>query len=263
VKSKTLRIGNIEITFVLPDKNWLKIIDKNYSSFTINKTSSVKVIIQNNFKPSKKPLEPHIINIEKEIEILRSDFHSVSSKNLNYTFLAVEPNKYSFDSWLRIFFSMLALKNNGVLMHASSVNINNSGYIFAGISGSGKSTIIRKFGKQRALSDEISYIFYHMNKLYCASTPFWGELKRPAMQKTEILKVKSLFFLKHSDKLSRVKLNKATAFKEAMKTVLFFSADTKDNSKLMKLAESISETLVFHLEFRLTDNKNKILEAIC
>lgn len=88
-----------------------------------------------------------------------------------------EPNlswvAYSIDAVLRTAHQVLLAEEGGFLLHASSVVRNGRAFLFAGVSGAGKTTIAHLAPQDAILlTDEISYVKRHGNE-YCAhGTPF-------------------------------------------------------------------------------------------
>ena len=69
------------------------------------------------------------------------------------------PNPYSIDSVLRILHSLVLAREGGFLVHAASAIRNGRAFLFAGVSGAGKTTISRLAPPDVALlTDEISYV---------------------------------------------------------------------------------------------------------
>src|SRR5208337_3527181 len=81
---------------------------------------------------------------------------------------------------LRITHSLLLAMEGGFQVHASSAIRNHRAFLFAGVSGAGKTTTVRLAPPDAViLTDEISYVRRTKNG-YCAyGTPFAGELARP------------------------------------------------------------------------------------
>jgi hypothetical protein len=213
-------------------------------------------LLQNEFRGFKNP----DLKTSQVLRIKRNDF--ISSTKGNSTALSIVPNKYSVNSWLRIFLTQRALRNNSFFVHSSALHENNSAYIFAGVSGSGKSTIARKMGLKDILSDELACVYKQHNCFYAASTPFWGELKRCS---NNIFKsqVRSIFFIKHGSKISKKRLLPAKSLSKLMKCILFFSKDTASMKKLFAIACGFCETVpAYELSFALSSTKKELLTAI-
>jgi hypothetical protein len=68
-------------------------------------------------------------------------------------------NPYSIDSVLRILHSLILAREGGFLVHAASAIRNGRAFLFAGVSGAGKTTICRLAPPDVVLlTDEISYV---------------------------------------------------------------------------------------------------------
>ena len=257
----TLKIGNIKITFYSEQKAWFTLIKKNYRYFVSKTTSNYKVFIKNS-KPSNKLKNPLVKTKGGKLEILRSDFESFSENNLSSTSLSILKNKYSLDSWLRIYFTLISMQNSGFLLHSSGIALNKSqAYIFPGISGQGKSTIIKILGKASALSDELVYVYQKGKVTRVSSTPFWGELKKG---NTEIYdaKLNRICFINHGmNSLKVIPGNKA--LKKLLKTVLFFSKEPADMKKLLFLVSNAAFTVAaYDFYFRLGSSKKGLITLL-
>jgi hypothetical protein len=88
-------------------------------------------------------------------------------------------NPYSLDSVLRIVHTLLLARRGGFLVHASSAVRNGRAFLFAGISGAGKTTMARLAPPDASLlTDEISYVTQQDGQYFAVGTPFFGELAR-------------------------------------------------------------------------------------
>jgi hypothetical protein len=88
-------------------------------------------------------------------------------------------NPYSLDSVLRIVHTLLLARKGGFLVHASSAIRNGRAFLFAGVSGAGKTTMARLAPPDAALlTDEISYVTRQDRGYFAVGTPFYGELAR-------------------------------------------------------------------------------------
>jgi hypothetical protein len=182
-------------------------------------------------------------------KVHRSDFASASSPAFTRTDLLIDRNKYSMDSWLRVYCSLRGLSRDALLIHGAGYVLPDRGFIFPGRSGRGKSTLIRILGRERALSDEVTIAYRRHSAFRCASTPFWGELKRGADEVIDT-PLRALCFLAHGETNFLEKLSPGTALRELLKTVLFFSDDPRSHEKLLAIAAGIvSATPSYRLVF--------------
>src|SRR6266516_7768334 len=88
-------------------------------------------------------------------------------------------NPYSIDAVLRIVHSLVLAGQGGLLVHAASVVRNGRAFLFAGVSGAGKTTLSRLAPPDATLlTDEISYVRREDGEYVAYGTPFAGELAK-------------------------------------------------------------------------------------
>jgi len=89
----------------------------------------------------------------------RGDFRAEWDLEHRRGWVRQSPNPYSIDSVLRILHSLILARNGGFLVHAASAIRNGRTFLFAGVSGAGKTTISRLAPPDvTLLTDEISYV---------------------------------------------------------------------------------------------------------
>jgi hypothetical protein len=83
---------------------------------------------------------------------------------------------------LRLCLSTLVPLRGGLMLHASAIARDGVGYVFTGLSGAGKSTIVKLVGSSagtRSLGDEVTIVRTTAAGAHVHSTPFGGELTPP------------------------------------------------------------------------------------
>ena len=109
----------------------------------------------------------------------RGDFHAEWNPDSRRGWVRQTPNPYSLDSVLRILHSLILAARGGFLLHAASAVCEGRAYLFAGVSGAGKTTMTRLAPSDiRLLTDEISYVRPGGNGYSAYGTPFAGELAK-------------------------------------------------------------------------------------
>jgi hypothetical protein len=89
----------------------------------------------------------------------RGDFRAEWDPQRRRGWVRQSPNPYSIDSVLRILHSLVLSREGGFLVHAASAVRNGRAFLFAGVSGAGKTTISRLAPPDVVLlTDEISYV---------------------------------------------------------------------------------------------------------
>jgi hypothetical protein len=155
-------------------------------------------------------------------------------------------NVYSFDSLLRVVYTLLLTDFDGFMLHSSGLIAEDRSYLFVGRSGAGKSTILRLLTKSTQvspLSDEL--VIVRKDSAYNAySTPFWGELS-PGNAANKSAKIDKTFFLVKSeiDKISRI--SRSESIKLLLPNVLFFSNNPSYVNRLIETVAKFCNTVGF------------------
>jgi len=159
----------------------------------------------------------------------------------------------AIESYLRICYSFLAVKHDGLLLHSAGIIRNGNGYIFPGVSGTGKSTIAGlATSQEQVLSDELVVIRKQGEDYLVYSTPFFGtnnsaECNSRALLKAAFLPVKdSQVYLK--------KARPAPALTKLMSSVLFFSRQDELNYRLMDISAGLVDRIPFYEMYFRRDN---------
>lgn len=113
--------------------------------------------------------------------LLRGDFDAQWDPLTRHGTVRLRPSPYSLDSVLRILHTVLLAEQGGMLMHASSVVLEDGrAWVCTGVSGAGKTTISRLVPPgAHILTDEMSFIRREADGYYAYGTPFAGELATP------------------------------------------------------------------------------------
>jgi hypothetical protein len=135
-------------------------------------------------------------------------------------------NPYSIDSVLRIVHTLVLGREGGFLLHAASAVRNGKAFVFAGVSGTGKTTLSRLAPPDAdVLSDEISYVRKEAGGYYAYGTPFAGELARVGENLRAPLA--SVYLLNQGAENRVSSMGKAEAARGILTNLLFFAADVE------------------------------------
>jgi hypothetical protein len=133
-------------------------------------------------------------------------------------------NPYSIDAVLRIVHTLVLAGEGGFLVHASSAIRNGRAFVFAGVSGAGKTTISRLAPPDaNVLTDEISYLRRESDGYVAYGTPFAGELGRAGDNLKAPLA--ALYLLAQGPENRIDEVSPAEAARGLLTNVLFFAKD--------------------------------------
>ena len=185
--------------------------------------------------------------------ISRDDFSFVIDRRNNAVLGKVLASPYSIDSLVRVVYSIMCVENSGLLLHSSGVAVGERAFLFAGKTGAGKSTVIKKLaglkntGQEiKFLSDEILLVEKnHDGGFSSFATPFWGELN-PAdftYHHHGGYKIRRMFFLRKSSRTFVRKMSPDEFIKNLLQNALFFSKDVSSAGKILCIADGLSKNI--------------------
>jgi len=179
----------------------------------------------------------------------RGDFYAEwdsASKSGN---IQQSANPYSIDSILRIVHTLVLSRRGGFLVHAASAVRNGKAFLFAGVSGAGKTTISRLApGNATLLTDEISYVRERDGAYFAFGTPFTGELAK--VGDNICAPIAALYLLAKGPNNQIEPVTCAEAGRALLANILFFTED----AELVKLVfesacKFVSRVPVYRLTF--------------
>lgn len=165
----------------------------------------------------------------------RGDFRAKWNPDSGRGRVEQNPNPYSLDSVLRILHSLILAARGGFLLHAASAICDGHAYLFAGVSGAGKTTLTRLAPADvTLLTDEISYVRPRAGGYSAYGTPFAGELAKAGENCTA--PVSALFFLEKGPANRVDVLSPSEGVHRLMRNILFFAQDGELTEKLLATA---------------------------
>lgn len=169
--------------------------------------------------------------------------------------LGIPENARLFNAALRVLYSWLLPRHNGLLIHASAAEDQGKGYLFCGLSGAGKTTVSKlalESGK-RVLTDEIAAIRFFSGRPHVFGTPFWGEC--PATPMNSGVPLHGLYELRKAGqvRLSGLPSSDTTAF--MLRSIVNFDSSIPASQRLLDLAHRTADAAPGSaLEFSLKDD---------
>jgi hypothetical protein len=154
----------------------------------------------------------------------RGDFSAEFDPRTSRGSIRQRANPYSIDAVLRIVHTLVLAKQGGFLLHAASAIRNGKAFLFAGVSGAGKTTISRLAPPDATLlTDEISYVRKQHDGYVAYGTPFTGELAKLGENTSAPVEVLYLLTQGPENRIDPVSV--ADAGRELLGNMLFFADD--------------------------------------
>ena len=245
-----IEIGGMPVLVRSDSPEFLRMLEGRYSGF-------IKAEARADFEIDVDLVPPGRITEEEDVAVRfthgrwiieRGDLRAEWEPDTRRAKIVQSANPYSIDTALRIFHSLILAREGGLLVHAASAVRNGKAFLFAGVSGTGKTTISRLAPPDAMLlTDEISYVRRNGRGYIAYGTPFAGELAEPGENTKAPLA--GLYLLEKGRENRVQQLRGSEAARELLTNVLFFTNDPE----LVKLVfESACELVRSVPVYRLT-----------
>ena len=218
-------IGGFPVRLCVNDPAFLQLLETRYAGF-VKRTGEAMFEFTIN-------LAPPALSSEEDVRVswdagrwsmARGDFRAEWNPSTGRGQIRQTANPYSLDSVLRILHTLLLAREGGFLMHAASVVRNSRAFLFAGLSGAGKTTIAKLAPPDAiVLTDEISYVRKQQGQYYAFGTPFSGELAEPGDNIRAPLA--AVYLLAKGPTNTIEPLGLADASRALLRNILFFASD--------------------------------------
>lgn len=223
-----IEIGGLPIGLTTDDPNFIEMLKERYAGFV---TSGRNAQIQFDVKlaPPDNMIGDGDVRVEWESgqwSMGRGDFEAAWKPGVGRGTIRQTANPYSINSVLRIVHTLLLAEQGGFLVHASSAVRNGRAFLFAGVSGAGKTTMARLAPPDvTLLTDEISYVS-RQDDGYCAyGTPFAGDLGR--LGENMRAPLAALYLLAKGTENKIEPLGAAEASRALLENILCFAQDSE------------------------------------
>ncbi|HTW87524.1 MAG TPA: hypothetical protein VMD75_05925 [Candidatus Binataceae bacterium] len=246
----TVEIGGIPIFLQTDDEDFRRLIEDRYVGF-VNATAEpgCQLKIHLHAPAASMPGDVRVTRSGSVWRIERGDFRAEFDAQSCRGWVRQSPNPYSLDAVMRIIHSLVLAEDGGFLIHAASGVRNDRAFVFAGVSGAGKTTMSRLAPADATLlTDEISYIRRSGNGYHAYGTPFAGELARVGTNLKAPLE--ALYFLEKGPDNRIVPMGDSDAAHALMRNILFFAHDPELVRRVFEAAlEFVSRVRVARFVF--------------
>jgi hypothetical protein len=246
-----IEIGGLPIRVICEDSAFLHQLERRYAGF-VKASGEARFEFEMDLVPAGTPASDEDVQVSFEggqWEMRRGDFCAQWDPATARGRIRQTANPYSIDSVFRITHTLLLAKEGGFLLHASSAVRNGRAFLFAGISGAGKTTIARLAPPDATLlTDEISYVTQQNGEYFAFGTPFTGELGRAG----ENLRapIAALYLLAKGTANEIAPIEPAAAARVLLENILFFAKDDRLVKQVFEAAcEFVRRVPVMRLTF--------------
>jgi len=257
-----IEIGDMPILVRTDSPEFARLLEERYGGFVIADGRRAVFELEIELAPPRAdadPDEPVSVRLDSGRWVMtRGDFHAEWDAERRRGWVRQTANPYGIDAVLRILHSLILAREGGFLVHAASAVRNGRAFLFAGVSGAGKTTIARLAPPDvTLLTDEISYVRpdietrkskfetrkskfengssfdpgNHQSTIdnrqsYVAfGTPFAGELAR--LGENLQAPVAALYFLTKGPENRIEAISQAEAAQALLRNILFFAQDAE------------------------------------
>jgi len=237
VMETIIEIGGMPILVRTDNAEFFEILERRYGGF-VNAAAKplfafdVEIVPAGTLQRQSEAEEVEVNFSKGRWTLDRGDFHAEWEPAAGVGTIRQTANPFSIDSAMRILHSLLLAKQGGMLLHAASAIRNGRAFLFAGVSGAGKTTMMRIAPEDATLlTDEISYVRRNGSASgdgegYVAfGTPFAGELAQPGENVSAPLGAIYLLAQGRENKIEP--MSEAAAVRAVMESVLFFAKDAE------------------------------------
>jgi hypothetical protein len=182
-----VRIANVGIAFAAGDESLVRDVAGHYQGF-LDDSAPADLTIDAQAVPGLRVDPPSeeqrgqpwldVSACGERFRIKRLDFDGELDPARGVASLRCRPRALAVDGFLRICFSLLLIRQGGLLLHAASVASRGRAHVFTGPSGAGKTTVCRLSGERTVLTDETTIVRPNGRGFVTDGNPFPGELAR-------------------------------------------------------------------------------------
>jgi len=236
-------IGGMGITLHTRDIAFRRLLESRYTGFIDSDSRPQFEFDIDLFEPAETKYADDDVQVTLEDGqwlLRRGDFQARWDAGAGRGSIRQSRNPYAVDSVLRIVHTLILARQGGFLVHAASAIRGGRAFLFAGVSGAGKTTISRLAPSDAVLlTDEISYVRRCGSNYEAWGTPFAGELAR--VGENQAAPLSALFLLEQGPENRIEEVAAADAVRLLLRNILFFAEDPELVSLVFRSACEFAE----------------------
>jgi ABC-type molybdenum transport system ATPase subunit/photorepair protein PhrA len=158
----TIDIGGMPVLVHTDSLEFAHMLEDRYGKFAIAEGPRAVTELDIELVPPGKVCDAEDVCVRRDAGrwvMERGDFRAEWDPQCHRGWVRQSANPYAIDGVLRILHSLILAREGGFLVHAASAVRNGRAFVFAGVSGAGKTTLARLAPPDvTLLTDEISYV---------------------------------------------------------------------------------------------------------
>ncbi len=224
--SLVIEVGEMPVRVNTSDPQFLTMLQDRYAGF-VGTSEHAEMEFDVDLTPprfSDPDADVRVTHSEGRWLLERGDFRAEWFPASRRGWIRQSANPYSIDAVLRIVHTLVLARQGGFLLHSASAVRNGKAFLFAGVSGAGKTTISRLVPPDATLlTDEISYVRRRESGYVAFGTPFTGELAK--LGENVSAPVAALYLLAQGSENRIDVISPGEAARRLLANMLFFAED--------------------------------------
>ena len=225
--SLVIKVGGMPVRVNTSEPAFLSMLQDRYAGFVEESSEDAAIdfdVDLTNPKFADPDADVRVTQHSGRWSLERGDFFAEWEPSSRTGRIRQSANPYSIDAVLRIVHTIVLAREGGFLAHSASAIRNGKAFLFAGVSGAGKTTISRLAPPAATLlTDEISYVRKNANGYTAFGTPFTGELAK--LGENVSAPISALYLLAQGPENRIDPLPAAEAARGLLANILFFAED--------------------------------------
>lgn len=232
-----IAVGGVPVRMNTVDADFIELLQNRYAGFVSHEASAEFEFDIELARPegSDREADLRVTYHSGQWLLERGDFHAEWDPAARRGSIQQAANPYSIDAILRIVHTLVVAREGGFLLHSASAIRNGKAFLFAGVSGAGKTTISRLAPPDATLlTDEISYVRKHGDGYVAYGTPFSGEMAK--LGENVSAPVAALYLLAQGPENLIESVSASDAGRELLANTLFFANDPQSVQQVFQSA---------------------------
>lgn len=259
--SRCLTIGDVSVKVESSDQSFIDDLTVKYQHFLDQAPNQIAARIHVTHQTFLSRSDILVTQSDGIYDIDGGEFKGHLDLNSKITSATMRAEISVFDSFLRVFYSILLTQYDGFLVHSAGLKKDQNAYLFAGPSSSGKTTTAIRAKDFSVLNDELTLVRKVEDTFYLFSTPFAGAYDQTIERLSAPLK--EIFFLDKQLSEAFVSVDKIQCLVQLLENVFFFDSSLDANQRILNLChQAASEVGAFKINVLSRDNLWELVNDI-